>query len=962
MLWMAGCGSGGSGGTPPPAQQAATPTFSPAAGTFTSAQTVTLSDTTTGASIYYTTNGTTPTESSTLYSAPIAVSSTTTIEAIAVDAPTYTNSNVATGTFTINLPVAATPTFSPAPGTFTAAQSVTLSDATTGASIYYTTNGSTPTTSSTLYSPSTPIAVSATTTINAIAVATGYSNSAVATGTFTINLPAAATPTFSPAPGTFTSAQSVTLSDTTTGASIYYTTNGSTPTTASTLYSPSTPIAVSATTTINAIAVATGYTNSVVATGTYTINIPVAATPTFSPAAGTFSSAQSVTLSDTTTGASIYYTTNGSTPTTSSTLFSASTPIAVSATTTIKAIAVATGYTNSAVATGTYTINGPTVSVVETTYDETQLMAAQPSVNFGTGSTADAGTNTVIVDPTHQYQSIEGFGAAFTDSAADLLMNVEPSASLPGTLNDLFTRNGDGIGLSFMRIPMGASDIALSVYSFDDKPVGQTDPTLANFSIAHDQAYIIPLIKQAVALNPQMKLMANPWSPPGWMKDPASMSPVSMLGGTLLMTSSNETAFANYFVKYLEAYKTAGVNIDYISLQNEPLNITTSYPSMGMSDTTQLALLQGYVLPALTSANLTTKVFVYDHNWDTPTYPQTVLGGLTASQLTQVAGTAWHGYGGAPGAQQLLQNQFPTLGNWETEHSGGTWQSINGVSVQFTVDMLEITQVLRNSAKSFVKWSLALNEKLGPNLTQNAGLGGCNTCTPIVTVNSTTGAVTKDIEFYTLGHYSKYVLPGAVRVYSSNTPSIASVAFVNPDGSLALIAYNSTTTSQTFQVQWGTESFSYTLPATAAATFTWSGAVSGTTPPVQATAQIQGSSFTSESGLETETTGDSTGEYDLGYLTPGAYAVYENVDFGSGASQVNVRTASDGNGGTATFYVDSMTSTPIATVNLPVTGGWQTWTTVNGAVTGTSGVHTLYVVFNGTTSSIANVNWFQFVQ
>jgi O-glycosyl hydrolase len=399
----------------------------------------------------------------------------------------------------------------------------------------------------------------------------------------------------------------------------------------------------------------------------------------------------------------------------------------------------AAGDANSAVASGTYTLNGPAVSVVLSTNDQTSLMAAQPAINFGLGSTADATTNTVVVDPTQTYQSIEGFGAAFTDSAADLLINVEPAASLPGTLNDLFTTNGDGIGLSFMRIPMGGSDIALSVYSYDDQPVGTTDLNLTNFSIAHDQAYILPLIKQAKALNPQMKLMANPWSPPGWMKDPASMSPVSMLGGTLLMTPANETAFANYFVKFLQAYQAAGVPIDYISLQNEPLNITTSYPSMGMSDTVQLDLLQGYVLPAFTANNITTKIFAYDHNWDTPSYPQTVLGGLTPQQLTQMAGTAWHGYGGAPGAQQLLQNQFPALGNWETEHSGGTWQAD-----QFTVDILEITQVLRNSGKSFVKWSLALNEKLGPNLTQNAGLGGCNTCTPIVTVNSTTGAVTKD--------------------------------------------------------------------------------------------------------------------------------------------------------------------------------------------------------------------------
>ena len=775
-------------------------------------------------------------------------------------------------------------------------------------------------------------------------------------GTTTSPQQQAATPTFSPTAGTYTSAQTVSLSDTTTGASIYYTTNGSTPTTASILYSASAPIAVSSTTTISAIAVATGCTNSDVATGTYTVNLPAAATPSFSPAPGSYASAQTVRLSDTTTGASIYYTTDGSTPTTASTLYAASAPIAVSSTTTIKAIAVATGYSTSTVATGTYSLLGPAVSLVLSTNDETQLMAAQPSVNFNLGSTADAGTDTVVVDAKQTYQSIDGFGASFTDSAAWLLMTVEPSSSLSGTLNDLFTRNGNGIGLSFMRIPIGASDIALSVYSFDDMPVGQTDPTLANFSITHDQAYILPLIQQAKALNPNLKLMANPWSPPGWMKDPASMSPVSMLGGTLLMTSANEAAFANYLVKYIQAYQAAGVPIDYITVQNEPLNITTSYPSMGMSDTVQLALLQNYVLPALAANNISTKVFVYDHNWDTPSYPQTVLSGLTAQQLTQVAGTAWHGYGGAPGAQQLLQNQFPTLGNWETEHSGGAW-----ISDQFTSDMLEITQVLRNSGKAYVKWSLALNQNLGPNLTQNAGLGGCNTCTPIVTVNSQTGAVTKDIEFYTLGHYSKYVLPGAVRVYSSNTPAIASVAFVNPDSSMALIAYNSSPSSQTFQVQWGTESFSYTLPATAAATFTWTGSQTGSTPPMAATAQIQGSSFSSESGLETETTGDSTGEYDLGYLSSGAYTVYENVDFGSSVSQVNVRTASAGSGGTATFYLDSMTSTPIATVNLPVTGGWQTWTTVTANVSGATGVHNLYVVFNGA-SSIANVNWFQFAK
>ena len=278
------------------------------------------------------------------------------------------------------------------------------------------------------------------------------------------------------------------------------------------------------------------------------------------------------------------------------------------------------------------------------------------------------------------------------------------------------------------------------------------------------------------------------------------------------------------------------------------------------------------------------------------------------------------------------------------------------------MDILEITQVLRNSGKSFVKWSLALDEKLGPDLTQNAGLGGCNTCTPIVTINSTTGAPTKAIEFYTLGHYSKYILPGAVRIGSSNTPSIASVAFQNPDGSTVLVASNGTNASQTFNVLWGTQAFPYTLPAFSIATFTWTGTPIAATPPVAATAQIQGSSFSSESGLETESTSDATGDYDLGYLSPGAYTVYKNVDFGTSVSQVSVRSASAGAGGTATFYLDSMSGTPIATVSLPVTGGWQTWTTVNAPVTGAAGVHDLYVVFNGvgSSTSIANVNWFQF--
>jgi hypothetical protein len=331
---------------------AATPAFSPAAGTYTSVQTVTISDATAGATIYYTTDGSTPTTSSAQYSGAITVNTTETIKAMAA-ATGYSNSAVASATYTINLPAAATPTFSPASGTYTSVQTVSISDATSGASIYYTTDGSTPTTASTKYAG--VITVNATETIKAIATASSHSNSAVASATYTINLPVAATPTLSPAAGTYTSVQTVSISDATSGANIYYTTDGSTPTTASTKYTGA--ITVNTTETIKAIAAATSYTNSVVASAAYTINLPAAATPTFSPASGTYTSVQTVSIGVATSGASVYYTTDGSTPTTASTKYAGA--ITVGVTETLKAIAVAINYSNSAVGSAAYTINLP---------------------------------------------------------------------------------------------------------------------------------------------------------------------------------------------------------------------------------------------------------------------------------------------------------------------------------------------------------------------------------------------------------------------------------------------------------------------------------------------------------------------------------------------------------------------------------------------------------------------------
>ena len=335
----------------------ATPTFSPASGTYSAAQTVTISDATSAALIYYTTNGATPTTSSTPYTGAITVSSSETLNAIAV-ANGFTTSAVASSTYTIQVP-AATPTFSPAGGTYSTTQTVTISDTTPGASIYYNTNGTTPTTSSTPYTGT--ITVSSSKTLNAIAVASGYATSAVGSATFTIQVPAA-TPTFSPAAGTYSTTQTVTISDATSGASIYFTTNGTTPTTSSTPYTGA--VTVSASETLNAIAVATGYSTSAVGSAAYTIQTQLvpAATPTFTPAGGTYAATQTVTISDSTPGALIYFTTNGTTPTSSSTPYTG--PVTVSTSETLNAIAVASGYSTSAVGSAIYTIQSSSITLV----------------------------------------------------------------------------------------------------------------------------------------------------------------------------------------------------------------------------------------------------------------------------------------------------------------------------------------------------------------------------------------------------------------------------------------------------------------------------------------------------------------------------------------------------------------------------------------------------------------------
>ncbi|WP_410595328.1 ricin-type beta-trefoil lectin domain protein [Amycolatopsis sp. lyj-23] len=456
---------------------------------------------------------------------------------------------------------------------------------------------------------------------------------------------------------------------------------------------------------------------------------------------------------------------------------------------------------------------GETVNIWLTTTSDaggrtvTRGLQQQTPVAFAAGT--GSGGVTINVNENTTYQQFEGGGASFTDTAA-WLMNSSGAlsqATRDDTMRKLFDPN-NGIGLSFIRNPLGASDLARYSYTFDDVPAGQTDPNLTHFSIAHDQADVLPLTKQAKQLNPQAKVMASPWSAPPWMKDNDSY----LLGW---VESQYYPAYAQYFVKYLQAYQAAGVPIDYVSMQNEP-TCCSSYPSTNWNGAGLAYFAKNNLLPALQNAGLSTKVLALDWNWDTyASYGAPTLDDPAIRTHPNFGGVAWHGYGGDIAQQTTTHNQYPNVNAYSTEHSGGTW-----ISNQQAEDMNNIVDYTRNWSKSVTKWSLAVDQNMGPHN------GGCGTCTGLITVHngdSRSGQVDYTVEYYTMGHLTKFVKPGAYRIDSNDNSTVRNVAWKNPDGSKALIAYNSGTGSQSVRVNWGGSSFSYTLPGHTSATFTWNG-------------------------------------------------------------------------------------------------------------------------------------------
>lgn len=445
----------------------------------------------------------------------------------------------------------------------------------------------------------------------------------------------------------------------------------------------------------------------------------------------------------------------------------------------------------------------PTVQVWLSTADRRLRLARQPDVEMAPRASVP---KDVLVDIDTRYQTIAGFGAAITDASAWLLQNRMSASQRHALLEELFGPP-PGLNMNMTRLTIGASDFSLKPYSLDDLPAGETDPTLAHFNVTENMRDVVPTVREALSIDPGLLIIGSGWSPPAWMKTSANL-----IGGQLL--ESFESTYADYLVKYVDTYRGLGIPIFALTVQNEPGFEPATYPGMIMPAETRARLIGQYLGPELARHSPKTGILEWDHNWDAPNQPLTVLADPDAARY--VTGVAWHCYRGTPSAQDEVHQAHPRKDAYITECSGGDWASAQkGELLWFARDL--ILAGIRHWARGVVYWNLALDENHGPHF------GGCDLCKGIVTIDSATGAVSRNDYYYAFGHFSRFVLPGAVRVGSSETDKdLNNVAFRNPgDDSVVMVAVNSHQDARTISVIQGRFGFQYTMPPRSVATFVW---------------------------------------------------------------------------------------------------------------------------------------------
>jgi len=409
---------------------------------------------------------------------------------------------------------------------------------------------------------------------------------------------------------------------------------------------------------------------------------------------------------------------------------------------------------------------------------------------------------TIEVDERRTFQTIDGFGFCLTGGSAQHLSRMSP-APRSALLAELFSTKGSGIGTSYLRVSIGASDLNDHVFSYDDLPAGQTDPELASFSLEPDRAEMIPMLKEILAVNPTVKILGSPWSPPIWMK-----TNHDTVGGRL--DPKFYPAYANYFVKYILAMRADGIRIDAITVQNEPLHPGNN-PSLLMLAPEQAEFIKHFLGPSLRAARLSTKIILYDHNADRPDYPISVLNDPEARRF--VDGSAFHLYRGPIEALSKVHDAYPDKNLYFTEQWVGAPGDLRA-DLDWHVKTL-IIGATRNWSRTVLEWNLSSN----PELTPHTDRGGCNRCLGAVTIDG--DIVTRNPAYYIIAHAARFVRPGSVRIGSNELEQLPNVAFRTPNGRRVLIVENAGQHSQAFDISWRGRRCRATLQEGAVATYIW---------------------------------------------------------------------------------------------------------------------------------------------
>jgi len=408
----------------------------------------------------------------------------------------------------------------------------------------------------------------------------------------------------------------------------------------------------------------------------------------------------------------------------------------------------------------------------------------------------------IEVDDAKTFQTIDGFGYTLTGGSAEVInqLNAQKRQEL---LKELFGSDANSIAISYLRISIGASDLNATPFTYDDLPSGQIDVNLDNFSLTPDKTDLIPMLKEIVAINPNIKIMATPWSPPVWMKDNNGF-----VGGSL--KPEYYAVYAKYFVKYIQTMKAEGITIDAVTPQNEPLHPGNN-PSMLMLALQQAEFIKNHLGPAFKAANLSTKIVAYDHNCNKPEYPIEVLNDPGANPY--VDGSAFHLYEGDISALSTVHNAFPNKNIYFTEQYTASTGSFDG-DLKWHVKNVIIGS-MRNWSRTALEWNLANNASFGPNT-----LGGCTTCKGALTINSS-DSFTRNVGYYIIAHASKFVPAGSVRISSTISGNLNSVAFKTPGGKKVLIVENDGNTSEIFNIKQNGKWITTSLEAGSVGTYIW---------------------------------------------------------------------------------------------------------------------------------------------